>query len=381
MTQSFARWGAGDSEAVDLWLKRRLPDRVREALRREIARGRWHPYLPSERHLSEHLQVSRPTVHLALAALAREGIIQASADSRWRIAESIRKSQPASRRRAAVVLLRSGTKTGPDLTSLLQFVDLLRAQLHRLGYDLHVVDPFGQGASRLDASLSQLDAEYRPSFYILHSIPPVVHRRFEGQEVPAIIVGSHEPDSGLPSIDINPDLLMRHAVHYLAGRGHRRIALLNLLSGSFGVSRRKEIFLGSCRERGRDGVSGLVITSPSRPDAVEAAVRRMFRHRRPPTAVVVTQLEYLIGLYTTLGQLGLRIPQDVSVLSEYYLPVMAFLRPVPTAYDWPAQSFVTRIIRLMRDYLRLTIWPRASWNIIPELKEGRSVATIRHRVD
>lgn len=380
MPQSSARWSAGNSETVDLWLTRRLPDRVREALRREIARGRWTAYLPSERHLSEHLQVSRPTVHLALTALAREGVIQARAGNRWRIAESIRKSQLDSGRRAAVVLLRSGSKTVPDLTSMLLFVDLLRAQLHRLGYDLHVADPSVEGASRLDAILSQLDAEYRPSFYILHSIPPAFHRRFERQEVPAIIVGSHEPDSGLPSIDINPDLLMRHAVHYLAGRGHRRIALLNLPSGSLGVSRRKEIFLRSCKERARDGVSGLVITSPSRPDAVEAAVRRMFR-RRPPTAVVVTQLEYLIELYTTLGQLGLRIPQDVSVLSEYYLPVMAFLRPVPTAYDWPTQSFVTRIIRLMRDYLRLRIWPRASWNIIPDLKEGRSVATIRHRID
>jgi LacI family transcriptional regulator len=363
------------SSPTQLPLKSRLAERVCEAVRTEIRRGRWRAHLPPERQLASEFQVSRPTLHLALSVLQREGLLRTEPRQPWQVVRRGAAGSAESKRRPEIILLRL-SRIKRDLASDVLWTDPLRQKLHRIGLGLTLADPFTKGMQNFDKRLSAFDREHHPSFYILASVPPLVHRWFELQRVPALIFGSRATGVRLPTVDIDHNVTARHAVDYLLRRGHRRIGLLNLPPTGIGAVTLTETFVRHCGDWPRGKVEAMVETALERPPAIESAVRRMFACARPPTAVLTADMEMTIGLYTLLAQLGLRIPQSVSVFPLFYWPTLDFLWPTPTCYRFSWETVANRMTRIISNYLRLGVLPNSYVRMIPSLREGRSVATI-----
>jgi DNA-binding LacI/PurR family transcriptional regulator len=353
----------------------RLAERVRETLRSEIQRGRWTKQLPSERKLSKEFQVSRPTIRLALRALQKEDIVHIQPGQPSAVVKRLRKPSPLSRRRPEVILVRND-RIKPDVTSVTLVTDLLRQRLHRLGYGLQIKDAFPYGVKKYEQALSEIDRDFCPAFYLLTSVPPSVHRWFDSRGLPALILGSRTPDVHLPAIEVDPEARIRHGVQYLVRRGHRCLGLLQSPLTTLGQVRYHQAFLDCCARESTRGVRGIIQTILTRPHALENAVRRMFDRAGRPTAVIVTNLEFTIGVYSMLGELGLYVPRDVSVITCYHYPLLDFLRPVPTRYEFSWEVWANRVVRIFRNYLRIGVLPNQLWNIIPTLRAGRSVAGI-----
>lgn len=119
-----------------------------------------------------------------------------------------------------------------------------------------------------------------------------------------------------------------------------------------------------------------VITSPVRPAAVAEAVRRVFTEPRRPTALIAPDAEQVLGVYSTLAALGLRIPRDVSVLVLGHWPFLDFLNPLPTCYRVSWDHWASRIARVIRNYFRIGVLPTTFAKVMPILREGKSVATV-----
>src|SRR5687767_3575291 len=80
-----------------------IATQVAEAIRAEIASGRWSHLLPGERQLAERLHVSRKTVRKALAALRSEGMLD-TRQSRGSILKSRRRRNQSPSQRIALLL-------------------------------------------------------------------------------------------------------------------------------------------------------------------------------------------------------------------------------------------------------------------------------------
>src|SRR3954454_19604236 len=113
-------------------LRSRLADRLRDLLRVEIVSGRWGRKLPSERRLAEEFRVGRPTLHTALRALERSGLISGGVGRRWGATACGIAKKPRRKRRDVVVFLRN-PRTRPNLMPLLPLIDNLRQRLHKTG--------------------------------------------------------------------------------------------------------------------------------------------------------------------------------------------------------------------------------------------------------
>lgn len=364
---------APTAAAPTLSPKSRLAERLRESLRAEILQGRWKNDLPPERNLAAELQVSRPNVHLALRSLEREGLVQLMPQRPWKIVAHSESRGSFPRRPEVTVLL--PTRIRFDLTAQSPWLDPLRHKFHALGLDVSIRDPFANEMKDVDRTLKEFDAKHRSSFYVLASVLPVVQRWFQAHHIPALIFGSRAPDVQLPTVEIDHDTPVRHAVEYLLRRGHRRVALLNLPTPSGGTIVANEAFLRACRDWRNGNVEPIIQTALSRPLSVEAAIHREFARGRPPTAFVTIDLEMTISLYTILGQIGLRIPRDVSVLCCYYWPTLDFLCPRPTCYTFSWETVANRMARIVRNYLHLRCLPNTVTKTIHSLREGLSVSS------
>jgi len=354
-------------------LKSRLAERVLEALRAEVLRGRWQGQLPPERQLAADFEVSRPTLHLALRALEREGLVEAVRRQPWRIVARSEPHGSVPRRPEVTVLL--PTRIRLDLTAQSPWLDPLRHKLHRLGLDLAVRDPFAKEMRNVERTLQEFDARHRSTFYVLASVPTAVQRWFQSCPMPALVFGSRARGVQLPAVDIDHDMTVRHATEYLLRRGHRRVALLNLPPTALGSTIANETFLRTCREWPKGNVEPTIQTTLSRPVSVEAAVRRGLAKGRTPTAFITMDFEMTISLYTILGQIGLRIPRDVSVVCCYYWPTLDFLCPRPTCYRFSWPTVANRMARIVRNHLHLGSLPNTVTKTIPTLREGLSVSS------
>src|SRR5262249_53555082 len=123
-------------------------------------------------------------------------------------------------------------------------------------------------------------------------------------------------------------------------------------------------------------VHGVIQTAVARPDAVKAAIRRFFVSAPFPTAIIPTDLELVVALYSTLAEMGISIPRKVSVIATGHWPILDYLSPLLTCYDLPMDRMATHALRIINDYMRLGVWPKSFHNLLPTLREGLSVATI-----
>jgi len=352
-----------------------MSERLREHLLQEIQRNRWLDTLPSERLLSRELRVSRPTLREALRSLAAEGIVEPRRRHPYRIVQGAVAGR-SRRQRSPEVLFLYNSRARPNLAYFAPFVAELQQRLHPLGFGVHMINVMQGGAKGINRALARIDQEFYPAYYLLVSVPSCVHAWFALQQVPSIILGSCDAAIRLPSVEVDQEATVQHAISYLVRRRHRRISLLQVPVSSVGDSLAAEAFQRACLSFKPHGVVGSIHTAVPRPALVERSVRQLLSTPQRPTAVVVTDLELALGLYTTLGELGLGIPRDVSVIITCQSPSFDFVRPFPTCYQFSMDTLADRITKLIEQHCRLGTWPRARWKMLPKLREGASVATL-----
>jgi LacI family transcriptional regulator len=134
---------------------------------------------------------------------------------------------------------------------------------------------------------------------------------------------------------------------HLAEQGHRRIAMI---SGRTGLSTSDERLAGYRLGLERSGLVAddrLVVTGGSNADDSERAVRGLLELADPPTALVVANNHMTIGAMRILGQLGVRVPEDVVLAAYDDFEWAAHFRPRLTTMAQPIQEIGARAVQLL----------------------------------
>jgi LacI family transcriptional regulator len=153
------------------------------------------------------------------------------------------------------------------------------------------------------AGIAQLRALDRP-FVLLD-------REVQGLAAPAV-VSDHEAG-------------MRTAVEHLVHLGHRSIGLV-CTGGHVRPSKtRIDAVLAACREH--RGVSAIVEAGCSTAAHGEAATEMLLSRRIPPTAIIATTNETLIGVLKSLRRHDIDVPREMSLITCDPLPLSELLEP------------------------------------------------------
>jgi DNA-binding LacI/PurR family transcriptional regulator len=346
-------------------LPRRLPlaTETARALRLAISRGTWVEFLPGERELCLRFQVSRPTLRTALEELESSGEIERTPRKRCRllVMPSSKRRRRSESRVIAAIASRPLLAMPP---SAVVMVDELRTNLGRAGFQLEMMVSPACFSKRPERALRDLTARVHAAAWVTFGSREPMQRWFLRSGLPCLVAGSCPPGIPLPSVDLDYRAACRHAGGILRKKGHRHIVLC-LPEGSTGGEAQSEEGLGEALS-GIDSIQLTILKHDGTPDHLCVLLDTLFRKGSPPSAILVARAAHVLTVLTFLQSNGLRVPQDVAIISRDDRPSVA-------RYSIDPALFPRRLSLAARQLAETGTFPPHAIRLIPRYLPGDSI--------
>jgi DNA-binding LacI/PurR family transcriptional regulator len=300
---------------------------VKDAVREAIDAGMFRPgeQMPSTKDLSERLSVSLVTAHRALQELVASGILQRSQGKGTFVHERYLEQ------RSAVSTCRVGLVFHSDCSLAdyyhNQILEGVRQAAQHLAVDL-VLLRFGEDLRRECNSYLYVNPLPRE----IETVAAQTNRR-----TPLLVVGARSHLKNVSSIDADNRDLARQAVDHLASLGHTRIGYIGSADDSTNSRDRLAGFVEACESREISCRCQNVIKSASWQlgEAERMAMIRMLSSPERPTAIFAAGYYFALDVYGAAATVGLRLPEDLSIVGVDDPPSAAHLSPALTTLRQP----------------------------------------------
>jgi LacI family transcriptional regulator len=156
--------------------------------------------------------------------------------------------------------------------------------------------------------------------------------------MPFVVVGVTNPGRGISWIDVDNEAGTRMAVECLVRRGHRRIAHFAGPVSQKAAIERRCVFEEAMAERMIRVRPEWIV--PCGFDAARARQEalRFLAERDRPTAIFAAHDETAIGVLAAAHQLGIRVPDELSVIGFDDIREAAFVNPPLTTIRQPSRA-------------------------------------------
>lgn len=347
-----------------------LTSETARSLKEGIRAGHWRHTLPGERELVHRLQVSRQTLRAALEELTREGLLECDSRKRRRIlAEKQGPALAASAPR--VIALLSSRPLQTLAPSFVVMLDELREHLSQRGYSLEVHVSQACFSPRPARALDRLTHRSSAAAWLLLGSLEALQRWFAERALPCLVIGSCAPGILLPSIDTDYRATCRHAGGMLRRKGHQRIALIRP-EEAYGGETGSELGLKEALAAGHPAHLQVL-----RHDGTAAHVcellEKTLRSPQPPTACLVGRAHHALTVMMFLLKKGLRIPQDMAVISRDDEAFLNHAVPAVTRYEVNASQFARRLCTATLRLAETGSLPVKDIRLVPRLVRGESL--------
>jgi len=170
--------------------------------------------------------------------------------------------------------------------------------------------------------------------------------------VPAVAISSHNPTAGVANVVLNHDRAARLALSHLRELGHQRIVLMKGPPGITDAEFRWRSILAVAAETGLDLSPELCLElkeASQSPDAGYRLTRDLLRKTRDFTAIFCFNDISAIGAVRAIGDVGLRVPDDISVIGFDDIIPAAFLQPSLTTVRQPLRAMGAEAAQLLME--------------------------------
>lgn len=216
-----------------------------------------------------------------------------------------------------------------------------------LGYRMifELVDTHNDHVEReLGAAIAAL----QPDGVILtppHSDNPLITNLLNAHKIPFAQIGSQGQGGGIPLIMGDKDAA-RQATEHLLGLGHTNIGFIAgpsdyLLSGWRLAGWKDAMDNAGCSTSGKSHEGDFSYASGT------AAAKALLSKLQRPTAILASNDHMAVATMAVAKEMGLSVPDDLSVISFDNTPMAIFAQPSLTAIDQPIAETTARAIELL----------------------------------
>lgn len=171
--------------------------------------------------------------------------------------------------------------------------------------------------------------------------------------VPVVAVDpAGEPDEDLPTIGSTNWAGGFAAAEHLLGLGHRRIAVMAGPRQVMCSRARLDGFRAATDRAGVELPAELQVFGEFDTASGEEVARRLLALPEPPTAIFCCSDQQAFGVYAAARSLGLRVPEDLSVVGFDGLPATEWVSPPLTTVRQPLRDVAGLATRMLLQVIR-----------------------------
>jgi DNA-binding LacI/PurR family transcriptional regulator len=142
------------------------------------------------------------------------------------------------------------------------------------------------------------------------------------------------------------------AARHLLELGHRRIAMINGPEDTTPGRERRAGFVGALHEGGVQVDPELDLTGDFQEQSGRALTRRLFEAGTPPTALFTANNLMTVGALKTLRDVGVRVPDELSIVGFDDVTLGSLLRPPLTCVTRADEEQGELVMRLLLERLK-----------------------------
>jgi DNA-binding LacI/PurR family transcriptional regulator len=290
-----------------------------------------------------HAMNGRPNISPATA----ERIRKAAEELDWRPANSGRRLS-GSVNSIGMVIARGARAFEMD-PSFVHALTSVSAALHELEWSL-VLSVFEDPKAELACYRTWWQEKRVDGFILLDPVsddPRVELLRDMGS--PAVTIGRSPDVSCVSEVVVEDADTMRSVLEYLRDHGHRHVARLSSPAHLIHTTRRDKAFQAEHREL--FGAPGAIAESDRSQQSTVAAARRLLASDPAPTALVVDNEVMASTVVTYADELGVSIPDGLSVVSWEDSWLCEMVRPQITALRAPVEDSAREAVQVLRELI------------------------------
>jgi len=169
--------------------------------------------------------------------------------------------------------------------------------------------------------------------------------------VPVVAVDPHYGPNRLPTIDADSFTGAERATEHLISLGHTRIAFLGGRSELDSAHLREAGFRNAMAEAGIPIESGFLRETRYQPDRAAEVARELLLRDDRPTAIFAANDVTAIRAMEVAQELGLSVPEDLSVVGFDDVPDATLAKPALTTVRQPLQEMGAEAMRMLLDLI------------------------------
>lgn len=176
---------------------------------------------------------------------------------------------------------------------------------------------------------------------------PVGARHLQGlreRNVPFVLAGRRIKEFSVPAVAVDNWAVGQQATKYLIGLGHKKILFL---SGPSDSATSRDRMRGYMDAMGAHGLKPMVDIGDFKMETGFALASRLVKSKRRPTAVFAGNDMMAIGLTLGLTNLGIRIPEALSVVGCDDIPMARLIKPTLTTIKIPLYEIGARAMNML----------------------------------
>ncbi|WP_328524533.1 LacI family DNA-binding transcriptional regulator [Kribbella sp. NBC_00359] len=233
-----------------------------------------------------------------------------------------------------------------------------------------IIDSAGDADRQLE--LAQHLVDHRADAIVVVPINPAAKGWAEiARQTPVVAIGDALPGAKAKSeVMLDNESGVSTALRRLADAGHRQIAVLSP-TRRFEVERPAE---GIAQRVGVDlKLEIRILQCPHDLAGATEVARTLLTSARRPTGILALADSMAFGVYAASRELGLRVPDDLSLLGYDDQPVSQLLTPPLSTFHWPLDELVADVVARVTSTVDTNRRVRRT-TIAPVLIERGSVA-------
>lgn len=176
---------------------------------------------------------------------------------------------------------------------------------------------------------------------------------FKTASVPVVLCATTDENQQFPSVDIDHEQAAYDAVQALLKEGHKDVAMIcgNLNDPSNGYARYQG-YLRALKEQGIEMKDEYVRAGNYRYESGMEVMEYFLQLTRRPTAVFAATDEMAIGAIHKIQDHGLRVPDDISIISVDNTRMASMVRPQLAAVAQPMYDIGAVAMRLLTKLMK-----------------------------